>query len=141
MKKFLKENERIIQWLSGLGFPIALVLSSWLVSSSIENAKVDSDYVKLAISILNSDADITNSGQKEAVTSEKEAMRGWAIRVLDEKSPVKLTEKEKQAFVKEGIDYQMYIVAQDQLRKIADAITAFEQLNKTKADKAEDEFK
>lgn len=138
MKKFLKENERIIQWLSGLGFPIALVLSSWLVSSSIENTKVDSDYVKLAISILNSDAGITDSGQKEAVTSEKEAMRGWAIRVLDEKSPVKLTEKEKQAFVKEGIDYQMFTLAQDQLRA---AITALEQLNKTKADKAEDEFK
>lgn len=138
MEKFLKENERIIQWLSGLGFPIALVLSSWLVSSSIENTKVDSDYVKLAISILNSDAGITDSGQKEAVTSEKEAMRGWAIRVLDEKSPVKLTEKEKQAFVKEGIDYQMFTLAQDQLRA---AITALEQLNKTKADKAEDEFK
>jgi hypothetical protein len=106
LKNILGKNENIIQWLSGLGLPIALIISSWLVSTSIENTKVDSEYVKLAISILNNDANISGSPQTQPVTPEKEAMRLWAIRILDAKSPVKLTEQEKHAFVKEGIDFK-----------------------------------
>ncbi len=105
LKNFIGKNENIIQWLSGLGLPIALIISSWLVSTSIENTKVDSEYVKLAISILNNDANKSGTPQTQRATPEKEAMRLWAIRVLDAKSPVKLTEQEKHAFVKEGIDF------------------------------------
>lgn len=104
MKVFLGKNKNIVQWLSGLGLPIALIISSWLVSTSIENTKIDSEYVKLAISILNNDAN--TSPQAQQSTPEKEAMRLWAIRVLDAKSPVKLTEQEKNAFVKEGINFK-----------------------------------
>jgi hypothetical protein len=106
LKNILGKNGNIIQWLSGLGLPIALIISSWLVSTSIENTKIDSEYVKLAISILNNEANKSGTPQTQLVTPEKEAMRLWAIRVLDAKSPVKLTEQEKHAFVKEGIDFK-----------------------------------
>lgn len=106
MKSFLGKNENIIQWLSGLGLPIALIISSWLVSTSIENTKVDTEYVKIAISILSNDVNTSDTPQTQQATPDKEAMRLWAIRVLDAKSPVKLTEQEKHAFVKEGIDFK-----------------------------------
>ncbi|QPG06524.1 hypothetical protein IT774_04955 [Salinimonas marina] len=104
LKKFLANNENIIQWLAGFGLPIALIISSWLVSTSIENTKVDTEYVKIAVSILSKDTNTSGTLRTLQATTDKEAMRLWAIRVLDAKSPVKLTRQEKHAFVKEGID-------------------------------------
>jgi hypothetical protein len=106
LKNFLNNNEKIIQWLTGLGFPIALIISSWLISTSIENTKVDTEYVTLAINILNKDVAGLKNTQKQDNISEKNAIRSWAIRVLDAKSPVKLTALEKDAFKVEGINFK-----------------------------------
>ena len=92
MNQGLSKHEKLIAWISGLGVPIALMISSSIVSTSIETTKVDSEYVKIAINIL------SNGNQKE-ITPEDKAVRSWAIRVLDSKSPVKFSEEEKKAFI------------------------------------------
>ncbi|EGQ9976238.1 hypothetical protein FWP56_22360 [Vibrio vulnificus] len=92
MNQGLSKHEKLIAWVSGLGVPIALMISSSIVSTSIETTKVDSEYVKIAINIL------SNGNQKE-MTKEDKAVRSWAIRVLDSKSPVKFSEEEKMAFI------------------------------------------
>ena len=103
---FFERHSNVIQWISGLGLPIAIVISSWFVSTSVEKTKVDSDYVRLAVGILSNDlADDENKiSAFSGISRERKAMRQWAIRVLDAKSPVKFTEDEKKAFVATGID-------------------------------------
>lgn len=86
-------------------FPIALIISSWLISTQIENTKVDAKYVTLAINILNKDVARHTSKQAQENIPEKNAIRSWAIRVLDAKSPVKLNALEKEAFKVEGINF------------------------------------
>lgn len=99
MKGFVENNNGIIQWISGLGLPVAILLSSWLVSTTVESSKLDTEYVKIAIGILS-----TENKDDKQLSPENEAMRSWAIRVLDSKSPVKLNDEEKLAFINKGLN-------------------------------------
>ncbi|HFQ5355542.1 TPA: hypothetical protein ACGVAX_002752 [Vibrio vulnificus] len=97
MKKMLSQYGDLIQWLTGLGLPISLIISSWLISTSVETTKINSGYVKLAVDIL------ANDKLDEPMSDKDIAIRQWALRIIDEKSPVKLTEEEKEAIVENGL--------------------------------------
>jgi hypothetical protein len=90
--KWIKANDSLIQWLSGIGIPAAILLASWIVTSSAERSKVNSEYVALALEIL---------GRKEDPSEPKEqkdrdvALRKWAVRLLDQLSPEKFTDEEQ----------------------------------------------
>jgi hypothetical protein len=97
MISFLKRHETIIQWIAGIGIPFSIILSSWLITASFERSKLDSDYVKIALGVLVSDK---NEG---ALTPHTKALRGWAIRLLNAKSPVKFTQAEQGALQEYGL--------------------------------------
>lgn len=52
MKNFLKRNSEMIGWISGIGIPAALIITGYLAVGSVESSKLDSEYVKIALSIL-----------------------------------------------------------------------------------------
>ncbi len=83
--------------MAGIGIPAAIIIASWLITGSIERAKNDTEYVKIALGIL-----ATDKGQAEP-TSDVKALRGWAVRLLDEKSPIKFTKSEGAALLESGI--------------------------------------
>ncbi|MBD9354385.1 hypothetical protein [Methylomonas albis] len=102
MLRFIKRNSVIIQWLSGLGIPVALIVSSWLVTTSIEQSKVDSDYVRIALNILSTEQkpdDKLGNLNNNPGRSDQLALREWAIRLLNKKSPEKFTDEEQKALL------------------------------------------
>lgn len=106
MKRFLQRNSTMIGWLCGIGIPSAVGLTLWLVSSNIERAKVDLEYVKMALGVLNTSekpqarvstaalTDVPNG----AIHSQRVWMQ-WAIRIINSKSPVPLTDDEQVALL------------------------------------------
>lgn len=86
-------------WASNIALPIALTVSSVIISSSIERSKVSSEYVKMAVAIL-------ASKPMESIEKQKsqEALKSWAVRVLDANSPVKMTSYEKSSFESSGFE-------------------------------------
>jgi hypothetical protein len=98
MKEFIKRNSPMFSWLSGLGIPIAIVVTGWLITTSIENAKLDSEYVKIALSILSSKTK-TADGKIAPFTAEEKTLREWAVRLLNRKSPEKFSENEQKALL------------------------------------------
>ena len=96
MDKFIQKHQGMITWLSGLGLPISILLAGWLITTSIESSKLDSEHVKIALGILsaqNKDKD----GKVQAITPEESALRLWAVRLLNRKSPEKFTKEEQDA--------------------------------------------
>jgi hypothetical protein len=93
MEEILKKNKTILQWLAGLGIPVALVFSTWLVSNSIETARLNSEYVRIALTVLSKEK------PKEG-NIDDETLRRWAVRLLNRKSPEKFTEEEQRALLK-----------------------------------------
>jgi len=77
----------VFKFISSIALPAAIALAGYYVSTSIEESKVDSEYVKLSIGIL--------ASAKQADTESSQVLRRWAVKVLDKSSPVGLTEKEK----------------------------------------------
>lgn len=70
----------------------------WLITSSSESSKVDTEYVKIAVHILSSSTQ--DSGKtKEPFTTDEQALRQWAVRLLNSKSPEKFTENEQRALL------------------------------------------
>lgn len=103
MRTFIRRYDYLIQWLAGLGIPVALVLSSWLITTSIERTKVDSEYVRIALSILTAEQnpDTKTKGNDDATSQSKYqlALRKWAIRLLNKKSPESFTDEEQEALL------------------------------------------
>lgn len=98
MNVFLERHSALIAWLGGLGIPLAIVIVGWLITTSSESSKLDTEYVRIALQIL-------NSGDREAerknlpLTSDEQALRQWAVRLLNQKSPEKFTEAEQRALL------------------------------------------
>ncbi len=96
----LTRNNLLNAWLHALAIPIAILINGNLITSSIESSKLDSEYVKMALTILNSG----NNQEDEAVpyefTDEQKALRKWAVRLLNSKSPEKFTLDEQKALLK-----------------------------------------
>lgn len=96
--EYLKRHDEIIQWISGLGIPIAIGFSSWLITTSIESAKIDSEYVKIALNILANDQK-NNSGNNNGTNQDQLALKNWAVRLLNKKSPEKFNAEEQTALL------------------------------------------
>jgi len=99
MRDFLNKYEKLIGWFAGIGLPVSIILSSWLITTSLERSKTDSEYVKIALNILSAPND-----HDSFLPEDKKALREWAVRLLDEKSPVKFTLIEQKAFLENNID-------------------------------------
>lgn len=98
MKNFLRDNSNIISWLSGLGIPVAIVLTGWLVTSTTESSRIDTEYVRIALSILNSD-NRKQTDTDRPFTEDERVLRQWAVRLLEQKSPEKFSDAERQALL------------------------------------------
>lgn len=98
-----RKSDSIFKWVSSIALPVALAVSTYMVSSSIEESKLSSEYVKIAVSIL---------GQKTYENSDdvdgQEALRSWAIRVLNSNSSVKMTKREQDAFKNNRLEYPYF---------------------------------
>jgi hypothetical protein len=90
----------LIGWLSGLGIPMAVIFASWLITQSMETAKLESEYVRMALAILSKERVVDDKTHEMKSPSEDEmALRRWAVRLLNRKSPEKFSKEEQQAIL------------------------------------------
>ena len=108
MNTFLKRHTSLIQWLSGLGIPVAIIFAGWLISNRIEGAKLDSEYVRMALSLLNKEIPKVD-GKDTELSAEQIALRMWAVRLLNRKSPEKFTDAEQRAILDTDEPFGDYI--------------------------------
>jgi hypothetical protein len=83
------------QILSILAVPIVLAYVGFLVQGSLQEQQVKRDYVNLAVSLLTPKKD----GEKE--TSKE--LRDWAISLLNESSPIKLSPEQVKSLQENGL--------------------------------------
>jgi len=98
MNKFLSRNTPLIAWLGGLGLPFAVIIAGWLITSGTETSKLESEYVRMALGILTS-YEKTQDGSPRPLTDDEKALRQWAVRLLNKKSPEKFTEEEQKGLL------------------------------------------
>jgi hypothetical protein len=98
MNTFFERHSSLIAWLGGLGIPIALIAAGWLISTNTESSKLESEYVRMALSILTAQ-DRVSDGKRPPLTNEEIALRQWAVRLLNRQSPEKFTEEEQKALL------------------------------------------
>lgn len=98
MNKFLARYSPLIAWLGGLGLPISVIIAGWLITSGTETSKLESEYVRMALGILTSQ-EKTQNGSPPPLTDEEKALRQWAVRLLNRKSPEKFTEEEQKGLL------------------------------------------
>ena len=101
MNNFLQRNSSLIAWLGGLGIPFAVIVVGWLITSSIETSKLESEYVRMALGILTAH-EKTADGKLLPLTDDEKVLRQWAIRLLNRKAPEKFTEEEQKALLTVG---------------------------------------
>jgi hypothetical protein len=127
LKTFFERHSSLVAWLGGLGIPIALISSGWLISTNTEGSKLQSEYVRIALNILTAQ-DRVSDGKREPLTKEQIALRQWAVRLLNRQSPEKFTEEEQKALlmVRNPLgsisleDQFMWALLAEALRKTAD---------------------
>jgi hypothetical protein len=104
MKRFVGGNPELMSWLGAIGIPLAiavgLVGSTYFVTKSIENAKLDSEYIRMALGILSKDKTKKDEDSTAEYSDEEMALRRWAVRLLNLKSPEKFNDKEREALEK-----------------------------------------
>ncbi len=109
MKGFLSRHSELLTWLAGIGIPLALViavpLSTFFVTRSIEGGKLDSEYIRIALGILNKDGTKKSDDFPLDYSAEEMALRRWAVRLLNQKSPEKFSTDEQHALLKVGTFY------------------------------------
>lgn len=77
----LEKIESLSKIFSFLFIPIFIAVGGWKMQSDLATRSVDKDYVSLAVSILNTEANENNV-----------PLRQWAVDVLSNKSPVEISE-------------------------------------------------
>jgi hypothetical protein len=103
MHTILNKNAPLIAWLAGIGIPISIMLAGWLITSTIESSKLDSEYVKIALGILSA-KEKQADGKPVELTAEEKVLRQWAVRLLNKKSPESFTKEEQEALLqKQGL--------------------------------------
>jgi hypothetical protein len=105
LKQFLERNANMISWISGIGIPGALIFVGWLALGSVERSKLDSEYVRIALNVLS--AKPTGKPDSEgmpAPTEDEMALRKWAVRLLNGKSPEKFSTEEQSALLRIPVD-------------------------------------
>lgn len=84
------------QILSILAIPVVLALVGYWVQASLQEQQIKRDYVSLAVSLLLPKKD----GEKEA----SEELRAWAVQLLNNSSPVKLSEAQTVDLKRNGLE-------------------------------------
>lgn len=79
---FLDKLEKIVKIISYLAVPIFVAIGGWYIQHAVSKQSINKDYVQLALSIL------TNKDEKG-----DESIRQWAVKLLNETSPVRLDVK------------------------------------------------
>lgn len=101
------EDSPAFKWLTGIGIPVGLTLgialAGWLITTSIERAKIDSDYVRIALSILTPEKHAGKDQDSDKPQDSEMALRGWAVRLLNARSPEAFTPAEQEALLKDGL--------------------------------------
>jgi hypothetical protein len=92
------KQDKLLAWLAGLGLPLSIAFVGWLVTTTIESSKLDSEYVKIALGILAAQTK-DKDGKLIEPTSEELALKNWAVRLLDLRSPEKFSSDEKLALI------------------------------------------
>lgn len=80
-------NERMFPWMSAIALPLTVAVVGHFVTRSIESARLDSEYVKLAVSVLT----VPAQPEKSGVDQQREDLKRWAVDILNARSPVHLT--------------------------------------------------
>ncbi|MCB1948377.1 DUF2272 domain-containing protein [Nitrosomonas sp.] len=75
----LDKLEKIAKITTAIAIPIVLAVGGWIIQTSSQSSRLSHDYVRLAVEILREDA-----------TSDEEALREWAVDLLNAHSDVKL---------------------------------------------------
>jgi hypothetical protein len=81
------------RWFSSIALPVALAASTYFITSSVESSKLNSEYVKISVAILSQE-----KPKSDADKETQKALKSWAVRVLNSKSPVKMNSQEIYAF-------------------------------------------
>lgn len=89
----LKRGVLISQIFSLATLPLVLALIGHWVQSSLQNQQIERDYVSLAVSML-------RSKPNDDTPSE---LKAWAVRLLNQNSPVPLTPNEANVLANEGL--------------------------------------
>jgi cell wall-associated NlpC family hydrolase len=76
----------VSQIVSLLALPIVLALAGFWVQKSLQEQQIRRDYVSLAVSML--------APKKEGEKETPQVLRSWAIALLNETAPVKLTQEQ-----------------------------------------------
>eukprot|EP01031_Cornospumella_fuschlensis_P010374 gene10374-12717_t len=107
MTTFLRRHTALFSWLAGIGIPAAVILTGWLVTTSLERSKTQTEYVRIALGILSKTppqsaaaADPANKPEANRFAEEEMALRKWAVRLLNQSSPEKFNEEEQQALLR-----------------------------------------
>lgn len=79
VSSFLDKVEKVAKISSYIAVPIFIGIGSWFIQHAVSKQSVNKDYVQLALSIL------TNQDEKM-----NESIRPWAVKLLNETSPVTL---------------------------------------------------
>jgi hypothetical protein len=98
METQLTRNAALIGWLAGIGIPLAIVFAGWLITTSVETSKLDSEYVKIALGVLAA-KEKGPDGKVVEPTSDEKVLKHWAVRLLNKKSPEKFTKEEQEALL------------------------------------------
>lgn len=86
------------QIVSILAIPIVLALVGFWVQQTLQDQQIKRDYVNLAVSLL--------LPKKDGEQEPPRELRKWAAKLLNESSPVKLTEEQLNAIERGGLKLQ-----------------------------------
>lgn len=86
----------LFRWVSSVALPIALTVSSVVISMSVERSKVSSSYVTLAVGILGTPP---SDSESEEQIRRQDALKDWAGRIVLEHSPIEMTIEERYALL------------------------------------------
>lgn len=95
MDQWLARGLVVSQIVSILAIPVVLALIGYWVQQTLQDQQIKRDYVTLAISLLAPQTD-----KKSATPPE---LREWAVQLLNESAPVKLSSAQAQAIQATGI--------------------------------------
>lgn len=120
MFRFFSSENRVFNFLSGIGIPVAIIFSSWIVSSSLAKAKIDAEYVQIAVNILQQPPNDGFQDSRFDDTKEKLALRQWAIQLLSDKSPVPMTNETKSSLLEANLEQCKLEYLMEQIKRNID---------------------
>ncbi len=84
----LEKLEKLSKITAAIAIPVLLAVGGWIFQAQSQNNKLSHDYVKLAVDILRADKD-----------SNDEALRTWAVDLLNEYSEVKFLDDARDSLI------------------------------------------